>query len=78
MMSKSDKVLKHLKSGKLLTKLSSLKKYGLINTGNVIHRLRGRGFAIDTIMVKTPKDEVYAVYLMQKVERVRLSLREAG
>jgi len=75
-MTKQDKVFMYLKSGKLLTKIKALKLFSLINTGNVIHRLRNKGYNIETIMVRSPKDEVYAVYKMPRLEQIRLSLLE--
>lgn len=78
MISKRDKVLKYLKSGRLLTKLKSLRLFGLINTGNVIHRLRNQGYNIETTMVRSSKDEVYAIYRMRKLEQIKWALQEAG
>ena len=71
-MTKRDKVLQFLKAGKLLTKIKALKKFSLINLGDVIHILRSRGYQIETVMVKSPKDETYAIYRMKPAEQQRL------
>lgn len=42
----------YLLSGKSITKLEALKKFGVWNTGDVIFKMRKRGVDIETRMIK--------------------------
>jgi len=61
-MSKRDKLLRYLKTGKSLTKLQSIKLFGLINLGDVIHILRNKGYQIKTTFKKNRHGCRYAEY----------------
>ena len=56
-MSKSTKVLNHLKKGKTLTGAQAWKLFGLYRLSSVIYNLRGKGYTIDCEMIKRGEDE---------------------
>ena len=61
MDTQKERILEHLQSGKTLTKLESLLKFGVWNTGDVIYKLRNEGHIIDTEMV-SEKGKTFAQY----------------
>lgn len=58
-------IKEHLLSGKELTKIDALKKYGCWNTGDVVYKLRMQGLPIETMMIQEGRKR-YAVYKLQK------------
>lgn len=58
-MSKTQKLLNHLQSGKTITGIQALQKFGLYRLSDAIHKLRGRGHNIETEEVGKEK---YARY----------------
>jgi hypothetical protein len=60
-MTKRERVLKHLKSGKTLTKAQAWAWWRIINTGDIIHVLRNLGYDIKTKM-QSSKGSRYAIY----------------
>ena len=60
-MSKRSKILQHFKSGKPLTKLQCITKYGALNLGDIVHILRNKGYPIVTTM-REVGDSRYASY----------------
>ena len=48
----SAKVLSHLKSGKSITPIEALNKYGCFRLGARIHELKGDGHSISKQMIK--------------------------
>ena len=61
---KTKKLEKHLLEGKSITKLEALLKFGVWNTGDVIFKMRKRGFNIETKMIKQ-KDKTFAQYKLK-------------
>jgi hypothetical protein len=64
-MSHCDIILKHLQSGKTLTKAQSWELYKIMNTGGRIGELRNRGFDIKTTMSMSDNGSEYAIYWMK-------------
>lgn len=65
-MSQTDRVLKHLESGKKLTPMQALNRYGCFRLGARIWDLRQRGYPIQSEAVK--KDgKHFARYFMVTV-----------
>jgi len=65
--SKTEKILKHLESGKTLTQLEATqsKSFMTIRLSAIIKELRLRGYKINTEMVKNPKTgSKHGVYSM--------------
>ena len=73
-------ILQYLQTGKPLTKLEALRKFGIWNTGDAIYKLRKSGWNIKTTMKKgkktisiggylrgeKAKDVIFAEYLLIK------------
>ena len=73
-------ILQYLQTGKPLTKLVALRKFGIWNTGDAIYKLRKSGWNIKTTMKKgkktisiggylrgeKAKDVIFAEYLLIK------------
>ena len=51
-MSQTDRILKHLKSGRKLTPLEALSRFGSFRLGARIRELREAGYDIKTTLVK--------------------------
>lgn len=60
-MSQTDKILKHLKTGKTLTPLAALEKYGCFRLAARIEELRKAGHKIETRRINR-KGKSYAGY----------------
>jgi len=58
-MSKTQKLLKHLQSGRPITGVQALNKFGLYRLSDAIHKLRKRGH---TILTEDVGKEKYARY----------------
>ena len=56
-MSQKEKILKHLLSGKSITPIQALNKFGCFRLGARIHNLRSEGYDIISKLVK--KDNKY-------------------
>lgn len=64
-MAQKDDILLHLKSGKALTQLEALKKFGCMRLASVIHVLKNEGHKINMQMVYNAiTDKRYASYWM--------------
>ena len=61
---KTKKLEKYLIEGKSITKLEALLKFGVWNTGDVIFKMRKRGFNIEIKMIKQ-KDKTFAQYKLK-------------
>ena len=60
--SQKEAILKHLKSGRILTALDALSKFDCMRLGARIYDLREEGHKIETNMVKISKTKKIAVY----------------
>ena len=61
-MSKTTKVLLHLKAGKTLTGKQAWDKFGLYRLSSVIENLRNKGYPITCEMCKAPNGDKYGKY----------------
>jgi hypothetical protein len=61
MKNKSAQIKKHLLSGKSITGLQALSKYGCYRLSSVIHRLRKDGYEIATKLVGKERHAQYKV-----------------
>ena len=61
MKSQTEKILHHLKSGKSLTPISALNKFGCFRLSGRIYDLRDEGYNIKTIPTKKGKKQ-FATY----------------
>jgi hypothetical protein len=50
-MSHEDEVITHLKRHKTITPIAALEKYGCFRLAATIHRLRSRGYTIETDII---------------------------
>ena len=64
-MSQNQQILKYLQSGKKLSALDALKKFGCMRLGARIHNLKEEGHSIDTSF-KTINGKTFAVYEYNK------------
>jgi hypothetical protein len=62
-MSATQKILKHLQSGKKITHISALNTFGVYRLADTIWKLRKRGYSIET-MEKKRGNKTYAEYRM--------------
>ena len=62
-MSQEQQILNHLKSGRALTPIEALSKFGCFRLGARIHDLRNQGYPILTRTVKS-KGKQFAEYYM--------------
>lgn len=60
-----EKIKQHLIAGNEITKLDALRKFGCMNTGDVIFKLRNQGLTIETEMKQEGKKR-YAIYRLAK------------
>ena len=65
MMSKTAKVLAHLKKGKTITSWQAIQNFRATRLADIVFRLRGNGFNIATEMIEDGKLR-YARYRMMK------------
>ena len=63
-MSQNNQILEYLKSGKKLTPLTALKKFGCFRLGARIFDLKRQGHNIDT-QFKTKKGKTFAEYSLK-------------
>ena len=54
----------YLLSGKPITKLEALQRFGVWNSGDVVFNMRRRGIPIETIMVREGKNS-FAIYKLK-------------
>ena len=64
-MSQVSTILSHLKA-KPITKVQSLTIYGILNLGDIILKLRHRGYNVVTTMIDRPVGSAYASYRLIK------------
>lgn len=64
-MNKKSKVIAHLKSGKPLSKLECINRFGYLNLGDIVYELRCKGFEVQTIMTPQKNGSDYAVYRLK-------------
>ena len=57
-MSQADRILAHLKTGKKLTPLQALQKFGTLRLGARVLELRQAGYQIKTRMVRKGRSRV--------------------
>lgn len=60
----------HLRKTGNITPLESLDLYGCYRLGSIIHRLRGDGHRIKTIIAKTKKGSQYAKYFLVDIKQL--------
>jgi hypothetical protein len=66
-VSQEQLVLQHLKSGKSLTPIEALNRYGIFRLSARIHRLRDAGHIIRTENITNPTGtKTYAAYRLEK------------
>lgn len=66
-LSQKTKVLNWLKTGKALTPIQALERFGSFRLGALIHALRGEGHTITTTLISNKYGNKYAKYkLIQK------------
>ena len=58
-------ILKHLKKHSYITKVQGLMRYGILNTGDCILKLRNKGHKIRTVMVERKSGSAYARYQLE-------------
>ena len=66
MKSKKENVLNYLLTGKSITKLEALQKFGCWNSGDIIFQLRNEGHKIKTTMNTDIFKKRYAIYSLIK------------
>ena len=64
-MNHCDIILKHLNSGKSITKVQALSLYGILNLGDVIMRLRHKCHSVITTMIPREIGAPYAEYSLR-------------
>ena len=64
-MSQKEEILNHLKSGKTLTALQAVEKFGCLRLGSRIHELKREGNKIKTELVTLNKKNL-AVYSIEE------------
>jgi hypothetical protein len=60
--SQNDRILRHLKAGKVLTPLSALRLFDCLRLGGRIYELRRHGYRIHSAICKTATGKRVAVY----------------
>ena len=60
-MSQYNQILQHLKSGKTLTQMGALNKFGCMRLGARIHEIKSKGHVINSEMI-TVDDKTFARY----------------
>lgn len=64
-MTQKEEILNHLKSGKSLTQLEALNKFGCMRLASIVHRLKTEGHKIEMQMVyNAVSDKRFASYYM--------------
>lgn len=64
-MTQKEKVLNWLKSGKAITPIDALERFGCFRLGGIIHKLRNEGYLITTDMVNNKYGNAYAKYKLR-------------
>ena len=64
-MSQNNQILNYLKSGKSISPIGALKKFGCFRLGARIFDLKQKGHNIDTVF-KTKNKKTFAEYFMKK------------
>lgn len=67
-MSQSQKILKHLSSGKSLSPLQALGLFGCYRLASRIHDLKRAGHQIETIIKSDDQGRTYASYVLKHDE----------
>lgn len=62
--SQADQILRHLQSGKHLTPIEALQRFGCFRLGARIYDLKGEGHEISTDIVRLPNGKRVASYRM--------------
>jgi len=68
-LNKSEKIKKHLMSGKTINPKQAWDKYGVYRLSSIIHSLRKRGFVIVTDTIKYENGEYGRYKLIQSPEK---------
>lgn len=66
-MTQQEMIHQHLQSGKSITPLEALQKYGCFRLAAIIHSLRGEGQDIETKMVSNGKKQWASYKLKTKI-----------
>lgn len=61
-MTKQDLVLRHLEAHGSITKLKAAELFHVYGLGEIIRRLRMKGYKIETRMIERPKKQSFARY----------------
>ena len=56
------KIERHLRKGKTITPMEALVVFGVFRLASIVHRLRQRGLAIETILKNDENGHQYASY----------------
>tara|TARA_Y100001972_G_C7557781_1_gene280218 strand:+ start:419 stop:616 length:198 start_codon:yes stop_codon:yes gene_type:complete len=63
-MTQNEQILKHLQSGKTLSPLDALKKFGCMRLGARVYNLKQEGHDIETSF-KTQNGKTFAIYKLK-------------
>lgn len=66
MKSQKDAIYNHLKSGKSITPIEALNRYGSFRLGAIIHKLRREGYEIETKYITNKYGNKFAEYKMKQ------------
>jgi len=68
-MTKTDRILAHLVSGRGLTALEAMGLYSVFRLASIIHNLRKQGYPIKTVPKVDPNGTEYAEYFLVNRKR---------
>lgn len=66
MKSQKEAIYNHLKSGKPITPIEALNRYGSFRLGAIIHKLRRAGYEIETKYITNKYGNKFAEYKMKQ------------
>ena len=69
-MSQTEMIAQHLKSGKSITPIDALKKFGCFRLGARIWDLRRMGYAVESLMIKR-NGKFFSCYFMPRKEGLK-------
>jgi hypothetical protein len=67
----TERILKHLESGKSLTQMQALNLFDSFRLSGIIHRLRRRGYLINTKMIRVDSGKYIAEYSLKREKKFK-------